>query len=387
MKKYLMILLLFCLSNSITQKLSAQNVSVNFQIFYDELSPFGMWVDNADYGYVWVPNLGADFRPYATNGYWIYTEDGWTWVSNYSWGWAPFHYGRWYSDAIYGSIWVPDNQWGPGWVNWRSNAAYFGWSPMRPNFGMGHHEHNGGWRFVRSEHFGRKDINNYYINRTNNVTIIKNTTVINNVHIDKIHNVSYNAGPKKMDVEKHTGKAIQPIAIKENDKPGQHINNQQLEIYRPQVNKNDNAPFKPVPPQLMKMEDIKTRNQKIKEDRNIKVAPPIKQQPQTAAPQNNNKPVKQQKQDLQPNKQPALPPQKIDKPIRQQPRVEQPNKQQPLPTQRNVPAPIPASREQSKTPVRNLQPSRKDEKMMQPRERPVPHTDPYQEKEERRGPL
>ena len=72
------------------QKSDAQ-FSVNFQVFYDNLSPYGYWVDNPVYGYVWVPNVPRGFRPYATNGHWIFTEDGWTWVSNYPWGWAPFH--------------------------------------------------------------------------------------------------------------------------------------------------------------------------------------------------------------------------------------------------------------------------------------------------------
>src|SRR5665213_1919979 len=65
------------------------------QVFYDELSPYGQWIDYPDYGYVWQPNVDQDFRPYDTNGYWVYSDYGWTWVSNYSWGWAPFHYGNW----------------------------------------------------------------------------------------------------------------------------------------------------------------------------------------------------------------------------------------------------------------------------------------------------
>src|ERR1700754_3890356 len=71
------------------------------QVFYDELSPYGQWVDYPDYGYVWTPNAGPDFRPYATNGYWTYSDYGWTWVSNYNWGWAPFHYGRGFYDNYY----------------------------------------------------------------------------------------------------------------------------------------------------------------------------------------------------------------------------------------------------------------------------------------------
>jgi hypothetical protein len=45
------------------QKASAQ-VSVNFQIFYDNLSPYGDWVFNPQYGYVWVPDVSNDFTPY-----------------------------------------------------------------------------------------------------------------------------------------------------------------------------------------------------------------------------------------------------------------------------------------------------------------------------------
>jgi len=63
------------------------------QVFYDELSRYGRWVDYPDYGYVWVPNVGDDFRPYATNGNWVYSDYGWTWASDYDWGWATFHYG------------------------------------------------------------------------------------------------------------------------------------------------------------------------------------------------------------------------------------------------------------------------------------------------------
>src|SRR5947207_917499 len=101
------------------KNVSAQEVTVSFQVFYDDLRPYGTWIDYPAYGYVWLPNEGADFSPYATNGYWTYTEYGWTWVSYYSWGWAPFHYGRWFFDPLYGPMWIPDEVWGPGWVSWR----------------------------------------------------------------------------------------------------------------------------------------------------------------------------------------------------------------------------------------------------------------------------
>ena len=124
------------------------------QVFYDDLSPYGTWVDNPNYGYVWLPDVDAGFTPYATNGYWVFTDEGWTWVSNYPWGWAPFHYGRWYTDAIYGPIWIPDNEWGPGWVSWRRSEDYYGWAPMGPGvsismaYGNGYNPPHNQWTIM-----------------------------------------------------------------------------------------------------------------------------------------------------------------------------------------------------------------------------------------------
>src|SRR5674476_1563111 len=74
---------------------SAQHARVSFQLFYDQLSPYGQWVNHSNYGYVWIPDVGSDFVPYSTDGHWVSTNYGWTWASDYDWGWAPFHYGRW----------------------------------------------------------------------------------------------------------------------------------------------------------------------------------------------------------------------------------------------------------------------------------------------------
>src|ERR1700694_2271192 len=62
-------------------------VEVSYQTFYDDLSPYGQWIDYPGYGYVWMPNVGYGFKPYATNGHWVYSEAGWVWASDYNWGW------------------------------------------------------------------------------------------------------------------------------------------------------------------------------------------------------------------------------------------------------------------------------------------------------------
>ena len=176
MKKYIriigiIVLGLFFLS-AFPKHTRAQQGEVSFQLFYDQLSPYGDWVDYADYGYVWIPNAGPDFVPYSTAGYWVFTDYGWTWMSDYNWGWAPFHYGRWYYEPAYGYVWVPDNEWGPGWVTWRESRGFYGWAPMLPGISIdfaNSNNYNGPdnhWTFVRDVDFGRTNINKYYISNT-----------------------------------------------------------------------------------------------------------------------------------------------------------------------------------------------------------------------------
>ena len=69
----------------------ADNSGMSYQTFYDQLSPYGSWINYPGYGYVWVPQANAGFSPYETDGSWQYTDYGWTWVSDYAWGWATFH--------------------------------------------------------------------------------------------------------------------------------------------------------------------------------------------------------------------------------------------------------------------------------------------------------
>lgn len=244
------------------QKATAQ-VSVGFQVFYDNLSPYGSWMRNPSYGYVWVPRVSAGFTPYHTNGYWAYTDYGWTWVSHYSWGWAPFHYGRWYYDSYYGWVWVPDDVWGPAWVSWRSSPDYYGWAPMGPGvsiqvaYGSGYSVPYSYWTFVRHRDFGRTNINNYYISNNNNTTIIRNTTIINTVRKDKSGRVSYATGPNRTEVQKRTGKAFTAMTVKNRNAPGQKSSGRELQLYRPQVKENNASK----PARITEMKNIKRQPQ------------------------------------------------------------------------------------------------------------------------------
>ena len=111
---------------------ASAEVEVSFDYFQEALSPFGEWIEVADYGLCWRPTgVAEDWTPYS-DGYWAYTDAGWTWVSYDDWGGITYHYGRWVHVLDEGWVWVPDYIWGPAWVSWRSSDDYVGWAPLPP---------------------------------------------------------------------------------------------------------------------------------------------------------------------------------------------------------------------------------------------------------------
>lgn len=108
-------------------------------IFYEELSPYGSWVDYDKYGPVWYPSkVEEDWRPY-TNGRWVPSEQGYLFETEEPWGWATYHYGNWMPTENYGWVWVPGRTWYPNTVAWRHSpetapvdTSYIGWAPIPP---------------------------------------------------------------------------------------------------------------------------------------------------------------------------------------------------------------------------------------------------------------
>ena len=286
----------------------AQDSNVSFQLFYDQLSPYGQWIEYSNYGYVWIPDAGPDFVPYSTNGHWIFTDDGWAWDSDYNWGWAAFHYGRWSFSDSFGWFWVPDNEWGPAWVNWREADGYYGWSPMEPGISVAmsidgtYNSQNDHWMFVNNRDIERTDINIYYVNRTDQDRILRNSTVIHNTYIDHSRHSTYVTGPSRSQVQRFTGRTITPVIIKENNKPGKEINNGQLRIYRPQVVTNNSVGKKAIPSHISTINELKktpsgnssNRNQ-IGNPGNRTISQPVR----TVEPQNNNSQPAQQRNKIQ----------------------------------------------------------------------------------------
>jgi hypothetical protein len=213
------------------------------QGFYDELGPYGQWVQTPEYGNVWIPDVEPGFQPYATNGHWVITEYGNTWISDYSWGWAPFHYGRWYLDRYRGWAWVPGNEWAPAWVSWRSGGGYYGWAPLGPiqagpggNFNANVNIPPHYWVFVPQAYITSPRLFNYYAPRPRVVNIYQNTTIINNVY--RANNRVYAYGPRREEIEYVTRRSVPVYRIEDSRRPGRDVvRGNAIGIYRPNMNR------------------------------------------------------------------------------------------------------------------------------------------------------
>jgi len=251
MKKYLpLFAIIFCSailpgcgSMYVTQTADVNGpvaVTVTYQRFYDELSPYGRWVDYPGYGYVWSPSE-TGFRPYYTNGYWGNTNMGWSWVSDYSWGWGPFHYGRWFYEAGYGWLWLPGYEWAPAWVSWRNQESYYGWAPLAPGMDLNFAgninipaEH---WAFVEHAYLHDKNFRDHCIDEHQNEMIYHNSALINNTSYTN-NRVKYAKGPDVKEVAAFSGKQIKPAVIREHTEPGRtsfDTDKREMHIYKPSV--------------------------------------------------------------------------------------------------------------------------------------------------------
>jgi hypothetical protein len=205
--------------------------------FYDELYPYGQWLNYPSYGQVWRPNVDDRFQPYATDGHWEMTEYGNTWVSDYPWGWVTFHYGRWFFDDYQGWLWLPDYEWAPAWVNWRSGGGYYGWAPLGPGMGIDvqvnvriPYNH---WVFVPEIHICNTRIYDYCVPRNYVSSIYGNTYIIDNYY--NYNNRRYASGPHRHDIERVTRNRIniyQSDEVSRRERNNNRYNNNRQEVAR-----------------------------------------------------------------------------------------------------------------------------------------------------------
>ena len=197
---------------------------VDFDLFYDSLSPYGEWLWVDPYGWVWAPMVDCAWRPYVF-GRWMWTDYGWTWLSYERWGWAPYHYGWWtFAGGPCGWVWVPGYEWGPAWVTWRVGPGYIGWAPLGPRCGLTArraHRHRDlhleeqidelAWVFTRDSDVLAADLRRVAIVPTENPRYLRDSRMA--ADYDERQERLVNLGPGKAMFERAAGRpvALEPV--------------------------------------------------------------------------------------------------------------------------------------------------------------------------------
>jgi hypothetical protein len=222
---------------------------MDYNDFFEYLSPHGVWVRYTPYGYVWIPRrVGHSWRPY-TYGRWVWTNYGWTWVSYHEWGWVPFHYGRWGWDARLGWFWVPGNVWAPAWVSWRWGNVYIGWCPLPPDIefvpgvGIGSLPYDFPdyyWNFCEGRYFQYDYLDRYVLPFERNRTVFRLT--VHKANLSVRNRQLINDGVDVDQVSRLTRSQVSRYDVEEGERPGQsRISGNAVRIFRPAVRKNEAA--------------------------------------------------------------------------------------------------------------------------------------------------
>lgn len=347
--RILVVMIAVFITSISSQHVKAQ-VSVSFQFFYDNLSAYGSWMSYPRYGYVFRPRVERSFHPYRTRGHWVWSDDyGWIWVSGYSWGWACFHYGRWHYDPYYGWLWIPDYSWAPAWVAWRGGGDYYGWAPLDAGINISisfgsYSPPNDYWCFAPRQYITSPVIYNYVVSPQQNITIIRNTTIINNYSTNggPTRNV-FVTGPRKTEVEQYTHQNIKSVKLSESTRPGAPSERGNvLAMYKPRVN-TDKGSAKPskvitaenagkgnAPKEQTKTQPVRTEQPQRKEMKHQPAQKEIRNEPK----EQRNQPVFNQPQRNQPERSQQQKMEQHGNPFKnqtppQQQRMEQPRNQQP----------------------------------------------------------
>jgi hypothetical protein len=218
--------------------------------FYNDLAPYGTWVQAPDYGLSWQPTvetIDGDWSPYLDHGQWMDSDSGWYWQSDYSWGWAAFHYGRWVREPRLGWVWVPDNVWAPAWVAWRSSGSYYGWVPLPPGggaLGAGIIVPPSSFVFVSAENFLSRRLRGKIAPAARVANLFAQSAPVGDYRLvnDKI----INGGISREAVVAATGKNTKPVTLRSVSSPTAVVADRAtLAVYRP----DPSAPAAEGPPQ------------------------------------------------------------------------------------------------------------------------------------------
>ena len=91
------------------------------------------------------------------------------------------------------------------------------------------------WNFVPRRYMGNPNWHNYNVNGGRNVTIINNTTIINNYSGTNRARYAYAPGPDPNEVRRVSGNNFRPAQIHEMNTPGERVSGSQYNIYQPVV--------------------------------------------------------------------------------------------------------------------------------------------------------
>ena len=180
--------------------------------FYDQLQPYGVWVDEPDFGRVFIPQED-NFVPF-TVGHWEYTRLGFVWVSTEPHAWATSHYGRWaYSGPYSRWVWTPDVEWGPAWVDWRQTNDDFGWAPLAPaRVSASYSPPIESWHYCGANHILDVHVTNYYEPRDRVVVIHRDARPMQ--HYSTVSNVRIVVGPPPSVLREHRIE-VKPVRVEQ----------------------------------------------------------------------------------------------------------------------------------------------------------------------------
>jgi len=235
-----------CAGFGVSVGLHSGPLTVDLGYFHDELAPYGDWIWNPPWGWVWQPwGVEPGWVPYS-DGRWIYTELGWYWSSSWEWGWAPFHYGRWRCDSRHGWVWIPGTVWAPAWVAWRHGPDWIGWAPLPPEAGWDPHAGlrspglepgPDAWSFVRPHELSDTRVRSRIQPRGRNVTLVDVTREA--VAFEPRDGYAVERGLPPEIVERATGRPVQRYQVEDvgpQPKTGRPtVPRDTVPVYRPKV--------------------------------------------------------------------------------------------------------------------------------------------------------
>jgi len=123
------------------------------------------------------------------------------------------------------------------------------------------------WNFVPRQYIGNPGWHNYYVNESRNVTIVNQTTIINNYSGTNRNRYAYAPGPDPNEVRRVSGNQFTPVQLREANTPGERISGSQYVIYHPRVSEtpaargnNGARPATPAPARYEPFSNVRPSN-------------------------------------------------------------------------------------------------------------------------------